>query len=299
MSPFFRTLVLASALGLVLAVAPAMAATEKFSADLTATAVVPPNASTATGKADVTYDTASKKLAWMVTYKGLSGKPTAAHFHGPAKVGANAAPVVGLTGSLDSPINGSFTLSDKQAADLEAGMWYLNVHTAKYADGEIRGQVMKATAAAATTPAPKTVKECDAEYAANKAAIEGRGQKKDDFIKACRAGTEVIPSAATPAAATAPTTTTTTTTTPSTKAPKDTKPAPAATATPTGANEFATEALAKAHCPTGVVVWVNLKSQIFHFSGYKDYGTTKDGAYMCATDATTEGARAAKDEKQP
>jgi hypothetical protein len=144
MSPLFRTLVLASAVGFALASAPAMAATEKFSADLTSSVVVPPNPSTATGKADVTYDTVSKMLTWTVTYKGLTGKPTAAHFHGPAKVGANAAPVVGLTGSLDSPIKGSFTLSDKQATDLEAGMWYLNVHTAKYADGEIRGQVVKA-----------------------------------------------------------------------------------------------------------------------------------------------------------
>ena len=144
MSPLFRTLVLASTLGFALAAAPAMAATEKFTADLTATAVVPPTASTATGSADVTFDTASKMLTWTVTYKGLTGKPTAAHFHGPAAVGANAGPVVGLTGSLDSPIKGSFTLSDKQASELEAGMWYLNVHTSKYADGEIRGQVVKA-----------------------------------------------------------------------------------------------------------------------------------------------------------
>ena len=144
MYPLFRTLVLASTLGFVLAAAPAMAATEKFTADLTSTAVVPPAASTASGTADVTFDTASKMLTWTVTYKGLTGKPTAAHFHGPAAVGANAGPVVGLTGSLDSPIKGSFTLNDKQASELEAGMWYLNVHTSKYADGEIRGQVVKA-----------------------------------------------------------------------------------------------------------------------------------------------------------
>ena len=144
MPQLFRTLVLASTLGFALAAAPVMAATEKFTADLTATAVVPPTTSTATGAAEVTFDTASKMLTWTVTYKGLTGKPTAAHFHGPAAVGANAGPVVGLTGSLDSPIKGSFTLNDKQASELEAGMWYLNVHTSKYADGEIRGQVVKA-----------------------------------------------------------------------------------------------------------------------------------------------------------
>ena len=67
----------------------------------------------------------------------------------------------------------------------------------------------------------------------------------------------------------------------------------------TGANEFAAEALAKARCPTDTVVWANLKSKIYHFSGTKDYGTTKEGAYMCEKDATAQGVRAAKNEKHP
>jgi hypothetical protein len=157
-------------------------------------------------------------------------------------------------------------------------------------------------ASAASTAAPaatKTTKQCDAEYTANKGAIQASGQKKKDFVAACLAGTEVIPAAApTTAVAPAPTTTPA----PTTKiVPTPTKatPAPAATTTPTGANQFATEALAKAHCPTGVVVWVNLKSKIFHFSGNKDYGTTKQGAYMCEADTSAEGFRAAKNEKQP
>jgi hypothetical protein len=142
MSPLSRTLVLATAVGLTFVSAPAMAATQKFTADLTPAAVVPPTTSKATGRAAVTYDTVSKKLGWTVTYKGLTGKPTAAHFHGPAAVGASAPPVVPLTGNLASPIKGTATLTAKQAADLAAGMWYVNVHTAKYPDGEIRGQVV-------------------------------------------------------------------------------------------------------------------------------------------------------------
>ena len=35
----------------------------------------------ATGNATVTYDTASKQVTWRITYSGLSGAPTAAHFH--------------------------------------------------------------------------------------------------------------------------------------------------------------------------------------------------------------------------
>ena len=52
---------------------------------------VPPNASAGTGTADIDYDPASKKLSWKVTYSGLSGPATAAHFHGPAEAGKNAA----------------------------------------------------------------------------------------------------------------------------------------------------------------------------------------------------------------
>jgi hypothetical protein len=47
------------------------------------------------------------------------------------------------------------------------------------------------------------------------------------------------------------------------------------------------------------VVWANLSSKVYHFSGYRDYGTTKKGAYMCEKDATGQGFRASKSEKHP
>ena len=58
------------------------------------------------------------------------------------------------------------------------------------------GTAIAVSVALAVIPASaKTVKECDAEYAANKAAIKAT-QRKADFIAACRAGTEAIPGAA-------------------------------------------------------------------------------------------------------
>ena len=96
---------------------------DKYKATLDAKSEVPPNASTATGTADIDYDPATKKLSWKVTYSGLSGPATAAHFHGPAE--------------------GSATLTDAQAADLMAGKYYVNIHTAANPGGEIRGQVTK------------------------------------------------------------------------------------------------------------------------------------------------------------
>ena len=92
--------------------------------------------------------------------------------------------------------------------------------------------------------------------------------------------------------------------TPAAPAPKTTAkpsaPAPTLTAgTAAGANQFTTEAQAKAQCPTDTVVWVNLNSNIYHYGGTKDYGTTKKGTYMCERNTTAAGFRASKAEKRP
>jgi hypothetical protein len=71
------------------------------------------------------------------------------------------------------------------------------------------------------------------------------------------------------------------------------------TPTPGGAGQFATEAEAKSHRPADIVVWVNLNSKIYHFAGYKNYGTTEHGAYMCEKQATADGFHASKNEKRP
>jgi hypothetical protein len=47
------------------------------------------------------------------------------------------------------------------------------------------------------------------------------------------------------------------------------------------------------------VVWVNLNSRIYHFSGTHNYGNTKSGAYMCEGETAAAGMRAAKNEAHP
>lgn len=122
------------------AAAPMMA-TQSFRATLSAAAEVPSNASPGTGSLEATFDKASGVLKWKVTYSGLTGPATMAHFHGPAMPGANAGVVVPFP-SAASPAEGSATLTPAQAADLVAGKWYVNVHTAQNPGGEIRGQVL-------------------------------------------------------------------------------------------------------------------------------------------------------------
>lgn len=121
---------------------PAYAETLNMMADLSGTAEVPPNDSAGTGKLEATFDTETMMLTWTVTYEGLSGDATAAHFHGPAAADATAGPVIPIEGDLASPIEGTATLTEEQAGQLKDGMWYFNIHTAEHPDGEIRGQVM-------------------------------------------------------------------------------------------------------------------------------------------------------------
>jgi hypothetical protein len=115
----------------------------KMKADLTGAQEVPPVTTQGKGSAEVNFDPASKKLSWTVTYSGLSGPATAAHFHGPAEAGKNAGVAVPIPNQANSPVSGSATLTDAQAADLQAGRYYVNIHTAANPGGEIRGQVTK------------------------------------------------------------------------------------------------------------------------------------------------------------
>ena len=110
-------------------------------ATLSSAAEVPSNASPGTGVLEASFDKGSSVLKWKLSYSGLTGPATMAHFHGPAMPGANAGVVVPFP-SAASPAEGSTVLTPAQSADLMAGKWYVNVHTAQNPGGEIRGQVL-------------------------------------------------------------------------------------------------------------------------------------------------------------
>ncbi|MEE9494362.1 MAG: CHRD domain-containing protein [Gammaproteobacteria bacterium] len=104
---------------------------------------VPAVTSLGSGAASMTFDDISNLLSWNITFNGLSGPATAAHFHGAAPAGSNAGVLLNIgniSGLLD-PMVGSATITAPQATDLLAGLWYINIHTALNPGGEIRGQV--------------------------------------------------------------------------------------------------------------------------------------------------------------
>ena len=150
-------------LALVSTALTALADQVNFGATLSGAEEVPPNDSPGTGTLEVDYDSETNVLNYTVTYSGLTGDPTAAHFHGPAAPGENAPPTVPVEGALASPISGTATLTDSQEAELLGGMWYFNLHTAQYPDGELRGQVLQVGSSGdvSTLPADSSMMSSD------------------------------------------------------------------------------------------------------------------------------------------
>lgn len=96
---------------------------------------VPSNSSTATGVFNGLYDKTTKKVTYTVSITGATA--SAMHLH-KAAVGANGDVVVEITGTSGT----TAALTAAQETDLLAGNIYFNAHTANFAGGEVRGQVV-------------------------------------------------------------------------------------------------------------------------------------------------------------
>jgi hypothetical protein len=118
-----------------------------YKATLNGSSEVPAVTTSATGTMEGNLDGTNFDLSG--TYQGLSGAATAAHIHGPAAATATAGVVCTLT-VTESATAGTGTFrgdctgtSAPVVADLNAGMYYVNIHTAANQPGEIRGQITK------------------------------------------------------------------------------------------------------------------------------------------------------------
>ena len=105
--------------------------------------------SNALGTALLTLSTTTKLLCYSISYTGLLGTETAAHFHAPASAGQNAdilffiSPPPAGPSPPGSPKTGCIgPLTRKQMSNLQKGLFYINVHSETFPAGEIRGQVL-------------------------------------------------------------------------------------------------------------------------------------------------------------
>lgn len=112
-----------------------------FSTRMDGDSAVPPTRSAGTGELDALYDTRSHLLRWKAKWSGLSAPITAVQFHAPGEIGQTAPPTMVWPGPFGPTYEGRATLTNQQATDLLSGRWYVNVYTANYPAGEIRGQL--------------------------------------------------------------------------------------------------------------------------------------------------------------
>lgn len=100
---------------------------------------VPPVATTATGTAMITINP-DKTVKAAVTVNGMTA--TASHIHMGA-AGTNGPVIVPFTKTGDNTFGAApdAKLTDEQYAAYKAGNLYVNVHSAKNAGGEVRGQL--------------------------------------------------------------------------------------------------------------------------------------------------------------
>lgn len=110
-----------------------------FAATLKGSSETPANGSAASGTATATYNKSTRILKINVMYSGLTA--TAAHIHKGA-IGV-AGGIIFPFPNITSPINyTTVALNATQEADLLANLFYVNIHSAAFPNGEIRGQLL-------------------------------------------------------------------------------------------------------------------------------------------------------------
>lgn len=109
-----------------------------FTAALNGNQAVPATNSTATGVGSVILNDAENEVTVTLKLNGLQNAQTNARVHGPALRGSTADMIFSLPTGVSTQ---KFSVTTSEAANLKAGLWYFNVITTNFPNGEIRGQI--------------------------------------------------------------------------------------------------------------------------------------------------------------
>ena len=103
-----------------------------------------PTSSDGAGVAEFTLERDTLRLSWTVTFSGLTSPPTALHVHGPVPAEGSAPPVFPLASEhFTSPVTGERLLSAGEVSLFVQNLVYVNLHSERYPEGELRGPVRK------------------------------------------------------------------------------------------------------------------------------------------------------------
>ncbi|HSQ23176.1 MAG TPA: PQQ-dependent sugar dehydrogenase, partial [Pyrinomonadaceae bacterium] len=116
-----------------------------FTANLTGAQETPPNNTTATGSATLLLSPDEATARVSLNFSGLTSAQTDAHIHGPGGSGVIAPILFPLPNGNISDFE--ITLTPTDVANLKNGLLYINVHSANFPNGEIRGQFATSSSA--------------------------------------------------------------------------------------------------------------------------------------------------------
>lgn len=127
------------AIGLFAVLSVSAAQAVSLTASLNGSNEVPPNASINTGTTVVNVDLGTNLLSWSTTSTIPTSSVTGHHIH-TGVAGVNGTVVANFGGAY----NGSITISPTLAAQIatQPRNFYVNLHTAAFGGGEIRGQLV-------------------------------------------------------------------------------------------------------------------------------------------------------------
>ncbi len=146
----------------ILILCAAASAGAVFTSSLDAAQAMPPPISNTVGTGTVLLNTSETQVTVTLFFTPLAGSQLSAAIRGPAMPGSTGPIIFALPSGNFSQ---NFAVTNQQAADLEAGLWYFEIRSAAFPSGEIRGQIMAATGAA--IPFPQTSGSLDATFGTN------------------------------------------------------------------------------------------------------------------------------------